>query len=317
MPLWGLARRFVMTGRASQSRQRALFTRAAIRVTLPTSTSVIPHLPQTRPLAHLTNTMPTGIPAASSSTPATDTTSAADLELQFTPSLHPHLLVHGTPSPSPYDAHQQGPCFLRLDLAIPDALFPDPDELADLWGAPDIDHGDLVYTDAPLAGPSSSRLSWTLSPRVIDIERPLLPDSPLVNLTVVVPLDRDDKAVDVDIPLHIRYLPPSPEAGWDVPVFGQGGGNVRRVWVCGHSAFEGVQGTSPGGLSNADCSDVQDISANMTLHLPAAKPSYQVPVEIATATVVWLGWTFLVYMLIRVARRSSAAKSKAKETKSK
>lgn len=48
--------------------------------------------------------------------------------------------------------------------------------------------------------------------------------------------------------------------------------------------------------------DVVPIS--LKLHLPAAKPAYQVPVDITTAVVVWLGWAWIVYKIAQVVRRN-------------
>jgi hypothetical protein len=126
----------------------------------------------------------------------------SDFDLHLTGSLHPHLVVSARP---PSDD-----CVLHLELVIPDALFPDPDELADLWG-------------------SSREVEWSIQPKVVDIERPVRSSAPPVVLSLTA---RTQERV-LDIPLHARYLPPTPEGGHDVVVFGRGGGHVRRAWSCG------------------------------------------------------------------------------------
>lgn len=137
-----------------------------------------------------------------------------DIRLSLTGSLHPHLLVEADPL--------SNDCILNLELYVPDALFPDPDELADLWGAADSREKSYNTTAA-----SSKPLSWSVSPRAIDIERPLKPSAEPVRLSLSV------KGSEADIPLHARYLSPSSTGGHDVDVFGEGVGSVRRSWTCG------------------------------------------------------------------------------------
>jgi hypothetical protein len=131
-----------------------------------------------------------------------------DLELHLTGSLHPHLLINAHPPAED--------CELHLALEIPDALFPDPDELVDLWGK---SNSSGAAADKPYA--------WAVFPRDIDIERPVLASAALVRVSL---WTRNN---EVDIPLHARYLPPSSEGWHNVTVFGEGGGSVRRGWACG------------------------------------------------------------------------------------
>lgn len=170
-------------------------------------------------------------------------TTMADFKLGPT-SLHPQLSI--TP-------HSPG-CRLRLNITLPDALFPDPSELLDKW-------------------PQPGAVRWTLSPAVVDIERPL---DPYAESAVLV-FDYVTGESAVDIPLHGRYLPPK-DGGWDVSF--------------------AVKGT-------VDCGDgAQGVEHWVGVHLPAVTPGNQVPVEIATAAVVWLGWAWVAWKIVGVVSRS-------------
>lgn len=138
--------------------------------------------------------------------PSSDT--IPDLQLALTPSLHPHLVINADAPP--------GNCRLYLALTLPDALFPDPDELTDLWGPADS---------------NSAGVRWSLSPRRIDIERPVDSSLKSVRLDVSVPSPPVAGQAVADIPLHARYLPPSEEDGWDVSVFDLEN-PVRAAWAC-------------------------------------------------------------------------------------
>lgn len=131
-----------------------------------------------------------------------------DLQLALTPSLHPHLVINADAPP--------GDCRLYLALTLPDALFPDPDELTDLWGPSDS---------------NSAGVRWSLSPRRIDIERPVDSSLKNVRLDVSVPSPPVAGQAVADIPLHARYLPPSENDGWDVSVFDVEN-PVRAAWAC-------------------------------------------------------------------------------------
>lgn len=136
------------------------------------------------------------------------TESPPDLQLAFTPSLHPHLVINA-------DA-PEGDCRLYLALSLPDALFPDPDELTDLWGPPDT---------------SGAGVRWSLSPRRIDIERPVDSSLKAVRLDVSVPSPSVAGQAVADIPLHARYLPPNEKNGWEVSVFDVEN-PIRAAWAC-------------------------------------------------------------------------------------
>lgn len=133
-----------------------------------------------------------------------------ELTLALTPSLHPHLVI-GSDAPDPH-----GDCRLYLALSLPDALFPDPDELADAWGPPDS---------------AGAGVRWSLAPRAVDIERPADASAPRARLDVSVPSPPVSGQAVADIPLHARYLPPTEDGGWDVAVFGADN-PVRAAWAC-------------------------------------------------------------------------------------
>lgn len=151
-----------------------------------------------------------------------------ELSLSLTPSLHPHLLIRATPPAAE--------CTLHLTLTIPDGLFPDPDELADTWGKPGLSPELKRAKDVTEGGSESTRVrGWFLDPRDIDIERPVLSSAGVQLSLALVPPKSGEKALELegDVPLHARYFPPSEEDGWDVPILGGEGGEVRAAWVCG------------------------------------------------------------------------------------
>ncbi|CAK9786915.1 hypothetical protein CC85DRAFT_302915 [Cutaneotrichosporon oleaginosum] len=236
------------------------------------------------------------------------------LNATLSTSLHPHLRLSAPSAPAPS-------CHLHLILHLPDALFVDPDELADLWGPPSPFPLSLSPSSPPHSSPSSPPSPsphWSLSPAQIDIERPVHPRLPPLSLKAVpVPQAVLDLVLDdlctVDVPLHARYLVPedsgatsSPRApAWnsvrrlaaalahdtyaDVPFDGDGDGDgwVEGAWVC----------PAAGGTGRAS-----RVSVGVSAHLPVPDAAYRFPVEIGTAAVVWAGWAWLVYAVIRAAR---------------
>ena len=110
------------------------------------------------------------------------------------PAFHPHLLLSfQTPDPT---------CGVHLALMLPDWLFVDPDELADIWGPAE-----------PIT-PASDVLSssWSIYPAKVDIERPYRPSSAQHVLELI-------GRHDVNIPLHARYLPPSAQPQTTLKIF--------------------------------------------------------------------------------------------------
>lgn len=207
--------------------------------------------------------------------------SPPDLELAFTPSLHPHLVINADAPP--------GDCRLYLALSLPDALFPDPDELTDLWGP----------ADSAGAG-----VRWSLAPRRIDIERPAdSSDSSLtaVRLDVSVPSPPAAGQAVADIPLHARYLPPSEDDGWDVAVFGAAN-PVRAAWACDGQCKPASR------VVQADARpapEFHDVPAQLSLQLPAARQSYQITVETVTTLAVWAAAAYIAWCVVRLLRRRS------------
>ena len=126
------------------------------------------------------------------------------------PAFHPHLLIAlNTTLPTSLKRHppSSSPCAIHVDIALPDSLFLDRDELRD------------ALLD----------LDWSVTPSTIDIERAVRPGEPLSHLSLNVPPDRGN----LDIPLHARYQQPN-EAGYVVVPLFKGGqsGDIRGAWWC-------------------------------------------------------------------------------------
>ena len=143
-------------------------------------------------------------------------------------SLHPRLevFINSTiPNSDP------GPCAAHLHFSFLDSVSIDRDELLDIWSS------DMQ--------PSSGPLQWTLSPEVIDIERPVRPGAPDVGLGVILALQNGQGKLDV--PLHARYLAPR-EHGYDtLPLLEYG--RLKGGIVCGeefHILLRGESRTSSG-----------------------------------------------------------------------
>lgn len=166
------------------------------------------------------------------------------LDIDLGPSsLHPKVIIQNLAKN----------CTLNLHLTLPDAIFPDPSELLDKW--PDRD--------------------WSVSPSIIDIERPLDPEEEHTVLELV------DWSIEgeLEIPLHARYLPPR-DGGWEIAV------PVKGNYRCGLDSLE--------------------LDKEVTVRLPAAKPGYQIPVEIGTALVIWLGWAWVAWRIWSIIRSRTA-----------
>ena len=126
---------------------------------------------------------------------------------QLIPSSHPHLqLALNSTSPLPISR-----CTAHLSLELPDALFVDSSSLPD------------YFASQPIA-------QWSIFPDTIDIERPVLPRTRALqhtNLDLIV--EAGDGIVDLDIPLHARYLAPN-EVGSEVISLES---VISAGWVCG------------------------------------------------------------------------------------
>jgi hypothetical protein len=128
----------------------------------------------------------------------------------LTQTFHPHLLIPlNLTSP---DLTQL--CNLHLHLSLPDALFIDRDELTGTWTS-----GTVVDT-------------WWMSPEVVDIERPEMRDGEGSTLDLRMK-GGSGSLVEVDVPLHARYLEPSEVGHRIVSLFGDHGqGQLQGGWVC-------------------------------------------------------------------------------------
>ncbi|WOO81016.1 uncharacterized protein LOC62_03G004544 [Vanrija pseudolonga] len=197
-------------------------------------------------------------------------------------SLHPKLHLTGA---SP----QQAPCILHLTVTLSDALFPDPAELADLFGAPSSTPLTASSPSSPSLEAGLDRTRWHAEPSVIDIERPLAPGS--VSLSLAIPV-RSGDALELEIPLHARYLPPD-EAG-----------------VVNVTAVEQISGDWTCFARRGDVTHFPVIPPAPVIYaLPTARASYRLPVEIATAAIVWAGFAYIAYKIAAVVARSTRART--------
>jgi hypothetical protein len=183
-------------------------------------------------------------------------------------SLHPALRI-----PLPSSPPSEG-CRAHIDLTLPDALFPDRNELLDKWSLP--------------GGP----IAWTLTPEVIDIERPVEVDGSGGSL---LRLELDGSMREVEVPLHARYLQPDDSGEREVVI-----DHFQGAWVCGDATQE---------LAKIQIQPVRIL-------LPTGRTAHQLPVEIGTAAAMWLGCVYLAWRILalslsrrRVIRTQIKAKS--------
>ncbi|BEJ14347.1 hypothetical protein CspHIS471_0401140 [Cutaneotrichosporon sp. HIS471] len=207
------------------------------------------------------------------------------LSATISSSLHPHLRL----SPLNPDPTSSSPSScLQVRLHLPDALFVDPDELVDLWGGPSLD-----LSSKPSLGADQTSPVWSLSPRIVDIERPESPTLPPQSLkspqTGQSKLDLVFTGA-VDVPLHARYLvPDAAEGSWDAMVKAFNGDIYRDVPL--------------GRVEAAYCGErLEVVDTDAVARLPVGDAAYRLPVEIVTAAVVWAGWAWVVYALVRATR---------------
>jgi hypothetical protein len=178
-------------------------------------------------------------------------------------SLHPalRLLLPSSPPSEGCKAHA------HIELSLADALFPDRNELLDKWSLP--------------GGP----IAWTLTPEVIDIERPVDLDasgSGSVGSVLRLELDGSVGEVEVEIPLHARYLPPNDSGEREVVI-----DHFRGAWFCGEATHE---------LAMIQVEPVR-------IQLPTGRTAHQLPVEIGTAVAMWLGCAYLAWRILALSRR--------------
>lgn len=175
-------------------------------------------------------------------------------------SLHPtlRLLLPSSPPSEGCEPHA------HIEVSLPDALFPDRNELLDKWSLP----GGL--------------LAWTLTPEVIDIERPVDLNGRSSGGSVL-RLELDGSVeVEVEVPLHARYLPPNDSGEMEVVI-----DHFRGAWYCGEATQE---------LSKIQVEPVRFL-------LPTGRPAHQLPVEIGTAAAMWLGCAYLAWRILALSRR--------------
>lgn len=168
-----------------------------------------------------------------------------NIRLSFSqPSFHPVLhLTFNAPSFSVLDDASNSvtekikSCepVAHLEIALPDALFVDPDELNGKWP--------LSYSSEPTmhqaSGGNWEVSDWKLDPPSVDIERPSF-GSPALRHTLYLSMrpqaffeESDIKSeVEMEIPLHARYLAPSDEGKRTLLFPGDDGSEIRSGWTC-------------------------------------------------------------------------------------
>ncbi|OCF34246.1 hypothetical protein I316_04199 [Kwoniella heveanensis BCC8398] len=118
----------------------------------------------------------------------------------------------------------------------------------------------------------------------------------------------------IEIPLHGRYIPPN-ESGYGTirvpPDTDPQEDGIRAGWMC----LEHVDVDSAGSASLLPLPKAHLISgtAPIEIHLPTGKMSHQPLVEGVTTLVIWLGWAWLVYKILRV---RSVARARARASSS-
>jgi hypothetical protein len=197
--------------------------------------------------------------------------SIAPLQCTFHPSLTIHITI--PPSSRP-ESGSLCRAVLRLDL--PDAAFVDPDELEGRWGARTLISTNVVEASGGGSGNVGRGIRWDAWPEMIDIERAVrdrrtrrsAPASPShawsssekpggddeleeregSSLWLSVPIDAHDEgvdelecesmSVDVDVPLHGRYLRPDDSGLVDINLFDASGEehaghrHIRAGMIC-------------------------------------------------------------------------------------
>ncbi|WVQ83641.1 hypothetical protein IAT38_005783 [Cryptococcus sp. DSM 104549] len=231
-----------------------------------------------------------------------------NLSLTFSqPSFHPtlQLTLHPASPPlplSPASGSSSGSACTpaaHLALTLPDGLFVDPDELGGKW---------TVGKGGPLSG-EASLVRWGIDPPRVDVERPAygVPPGPEERHTlsmVVRPPRSGDTTGDVlvEVPLHTRYLAPS-EEGWRTVMFpGEDGSEIRAGWVCEEDVIR--LGAPAGSLPLVH-------PPHVSITLPTGLYSHQTLVEIGTPLVIWLGWGWIAWKVLKLYRRSGPSGAKA------
>ncbi|WVQ94896.1 hypothetical protein IAU59_001982 [Kwoniella sp. CBS 9459] len=138
----------------------------------------------------------------------------------------------------------------------------------------------------------------------------------------------------IEIPLHGRYIPPN-ESGTgairipadDGLIEGESEG-LRGGWACIEDFGVSISEANPfnedrASSSTADSgsllpeapiklSKVRMMSEPVEIHLPTGKMSHQPLVEGVTTLVIWLGWAWLVYKILRLRSRTSSLDQRQK-----
>ncbi|WWC72245.1 uncharacterized protein I206_106207 [Kwoniella pini CBS 10737] len=198
-----------------------------------------------------------------------------------TPSLHPTITLHlKTPSTSILP----DPCNLqaKLSIRLPDEIFLDPDELSDKFA------GSAVTSYSLFNSKTQGKVK-------VDIERPAISnitEHTILNLNIKVS-EKKFENLRIEIPLHVRYLNPT-EDGKTIIKFPSTEGKIKGRWYCTEISDS---------LPFIDPTPVNII-------IPTGQHSHQPFVELITPLVIWAGWGWLIYKIIRLRNRSKSLKEK-------
>lgn len=123
----------------------------------------------------------------------------------------------------------------HLEITLPDPLFVDPDELSGKWPL----HSSSEPAMHQASGDNWKISGWGLNPPSVDIERPSLGNAALHH-TLYLSVrpqtffeESDVKGeVEVEVPLHARYLAPRDEGRRTVSFPGEDESEIRSGWTC-------------------------------------------------------------------------------------
>ncbi|OXG21391.1 hypothetical protein C367_04199 [Cryptococcus neoformans Ze90-1] len=190
----------------------------------------------------------------------------------------------------------------HLEIALPDALFVDPDELSGKW---------------PLHSSSESAMhqasegnwkvsGWGLTPPSVNIERPSFGNAALHHTLHVLVRpqaffeESDAKGgVGVEVPLHARYLAPRDEGRRTLLFPGEDESEIRSGWTCATELTQSHRVPT-----------VHPLPVSLTL--PTGRHAHQPVIEVITPLVIWLGWAWIAWKLWKLKSRVSERESKAK-----
>ncbi|WVR09621.1 hypothetical protein IAU60_006693 [Kwoniella sp. DSM 27419] len=257
--------------------------------------------------------------------PAAQLAQPVQMELALSPpSFHPTLTIrsstNGTGTQLDSEAPASSSCLpsLRISIDIPEGLFVDPDELDDRF----VNFGVTRWDLRPCVNGAGARTSGgggsgggsaggvqgaegDIRRTKVDIERPsldLTSDECLALDVAILAASVTGGRTEwlLEVPFHARYLPPTESGTTAIQLPTEDG--LRAGWACSLGTQRG-QDEDMAVLPLAPVHPVRII-------LPTGKMSHQPLVETVTTLVIWLGWAWLVYKILKVRTRASSTKGR-------